>query len=103
VARTFGISPRYLASLFPAAWRNLNARLIAVRKQKVAENGEALRCEVRQIVMELCGRGVYPSCRLVKSLIVASDYRSEGVIASGIHRVLAELDGILRTNSDGHP
>lgn len=103
VARKFGISPGYLASLFPAAWRNLNARLIAVKKQKVAENGEALRCEVRQIVMELCGRGVYPSCRLVKSLIVASDYRSEGVIASGIRRVLAELDGIPGTNSNGHP
>ena len=103
VASRFGISSRYLASLFPAAWRNLNARLIAVKKQKVAENCEALHCEVRQIVMELCGRGVYPSCRLVKSLIVASDYRSEGVIASGIHRVLAELDGIPRTNSDAIP
>jgi hypothetical protein len=47
--------------------------------------------------------GRYPSCRLVKSLIVASDFRSEGVIASEIHCVLAELDGILRTNNDGHP
>ena len=38
-----------------------------VTKQKVFENGGALRCEVRQIVMELYGRGIYSSCRLVKS------------------------------------
>ena len=91
VARRCGISPPYLASLFPAAWRNLNARFIAARKQKFAEKCEALRSEVRRIAGELCQRGIYPAQRLVKSLIVASEYRSDDVIDSEIQRVMAEL------------
>ena len=80
VAKRAGVSPFYLAALFPAAWRNLNARFTAAKRCEFTEKCVALRREVRGIATALCHRGIYPSRRLVKSLVVGSECRSEYVI-----------------------
>jgi len=72
VATRQGIYSDYLAKLFPEAWRKLNAQFTAAKKQKFAEKREALRCEVRRTVLDLCARGKYPTRRCVTSLLATS-------------------------------
>jgi len=91
VARRIGLSPTYLAELFSATWRKLTARWAVMKKQQVAAKCEALRDEVRRIVTALCHQGLYPSRRLVKSLVVESEYRSDDVIGTEIRKVMTEL------------
>jgi AraC-like DNA-binding protein len=99
VAERYGISSNHLARLFPEAWRKLNAQFTAAKKQQFAEKREALRREVRRVVLDLCGQGKYPTLRCVSSLLVTSDYRSENVIASEIDQTVAKY----RATEKGHP
>jgi hypothetical protein len=91
IAKRVGVAPSSLATLFPEAWRNLNARLILAKRQAFSEKCEALRREVRAVATELCQRGIYPARRLVTSLVVESDYKSEDVISTETRRVMSEL------------
>jgi hypothetical protein len=103
VAKRAGVSPFYLAALFPAAWRNLNARFTAAQRREFTEKCVALRREVRGIATALCHRGIYPSRRLVKSLVVGSECRSEYVIGSEIQRALTELGVTGLAHREPHP
>src|SRR5262249_36107403 len=91
IARRLGYKIDYIQKRFSTLCRAITARHAAHRKEQQIRKSQLYKEEVRQIVIELHGAGVYPTHKKVLVLLKNPPFKSFTLFNSTLREIREEL------------